>query len=289
MAVAILLLAISLLVVNLAQPPVDPLELLSLELIENRGVLRVASRGNVPLFSEKSTDARGKSAWSGFEMDIAGEIAALVLGSSEKVDFVETPFSARNFTLNRDEADCLICLSPRGYSAAYIYSEPYYTDSVVVVVPMDGAVSLGELHGEPMVAGSGGDIGAVTRQPQSSSTVNPIAHQGALTVLRNYNENQSANMVLRSYAGMQDMFADLSSGRLDAIAIESALLYRYFDPNTMRVLVHALGTIDYSVAALPENQSLIDAANIVLAQMRADGRLDALLSEYQLRDYASLQ
>lgn len=288
-AVAALLILIAMIVIALSQPPVDPLEQLSLELIEDRGVLRVGSRGNVPLFSEKKTDSRGNVTWSGLEMDIAGEIAELVLGSSEKVDFVETPFSARNFTLNKDEADCLLCLSPRGYSTAYIYSEPYYTDSVAVVVRMDGPVNLSELHGEPMVDGSGMIVGALTRQPQSSGTVNPLAHQGALTTLRSYNESQSANLIIRSYAGAQDMFADLEAGKLDAVAIETALLTQYFDPNNMRALMQAIGTIDYAVAALPENQSLITAANIVLAEMRADGRLAALLTKYELRDYATLQ
>lgn len=278
---------VALLVANLSKPPVDPLELLSLDAIQDRGGLRVASRGNVPYFSQKTTEDSGRSKWAGLEIDIAGEISQLVLGAPDRVEFAETPFSARNFALKQNQADCLICLSPRGFSDAFIYSEPYYTDSVAVVVPMDGAVNLSELHGEPMVKNSGARVGALTRRPRSSSTVNPLQHEGALTVLRAYNENQGASMYVQGYSGAHDMFQALTDGEIDAVAIEAALLPIYFDPVNMRILMRALGTVDYSVAALPENQSLIDAANILLKEMRADGRLAALYTKYDLRDYSA--
>lgn len=271
----------------ITRPKPDPLAQLTLDDIENRGALRVAVQEYVPLFSEEKTTDTGDAIRSGLEADVAHEISALIFDYPDSVDFTTTSFPLRNFMLAQDRVDCVIALSPQGYSDDFIYSNPYYTDAVAIVVLLDGATTIEQLYQSSSAnVERTSRIGALTRQPESAGTVNPLVHQGALTVLESYNKDRNAGFSVEKYADAPGMFDDLRHGDLDAIAIEAALLPLYFRDD-MRLLTNYIGTIPYSVAAMPNQQSLIDLTNIVIQNMKNQGTLAALLAKYNLKDYGS--
>lgn len=266
------------------RPKPDPLDQITLSEIEDRGALGVGVFADVPLFATRTIDPYDKQSWSGLEVDIAHELAALIFDNPDAVEFTPVEFTLRNFMLNQERVDCLIALSPQGYSDSFIYSDPYYTDAVAVIVLLDGATTIEQLYGGATNGKLGARIGALTRQPQSRSTANPLVHQGALTVLQRYNENNSADFRILTYSDAHEMFEDLRNGSLDAIAMETAFLPRYFGDD-LRLLTKHIGTIPYSVVAMPNQSSLIELVNIAIRTMKDRGVMAELLQTYGLKDY----
>lgn len=285
-AILILIALVVGIVALVLRPKPDPFEQLSVSSIEDRGALRVGTRGDVPYMSMKTEDEDGNVSWSGVEIDIARAISKQIFDDDTAVEFIETPFTLRNFMLKQDRVDCLIALSPKGYSEAMIYSDPYYTDAVAIVVMVNGPTTIDALFKGLNGSDTGGRIGALTRQPASSGTVNPVAHQGALTVLQEYNTVNNAGFTIQTFSDAPNMFNALKDGQLDAIAMEARLIPLYIEDD-MRLLNNYIGTIPYAVAALPSQESFIGYANIVIQSMKNSGELAQILSSYDISDYAN--
>lgn len=99
--------------------------------IQQRGRLVVGVSPKSPPFS--SQDAQGQ--WSGFEIDLARQLAADLLGSKEKVEFIPLTPRQRLSTLQSGTVDLVISQMTITTNRARLvdFSLGYYTDSTVIV------------------------------------------------------------------------------------------------------------------------------------------------------------
>ncbi len=260
------------------RPEPDPINDPVFDRVRERGAIRVGVRTDIPNFATQVERADGTVDWTGLETDIAREMANAIFGDPEAVDFVPVDFTTRHIKLKAGLVDVLIALSPQGYSSSFLYSEPYYTDAVVAIVLKDGPQSLTGLQGAY--------VGAITRPSGVSETT--LANQGAMTVLQTYTREHQAEIQTVAYSDAPDMFEALERERILGLAMESALLGRYFNEEKMKALPTALGALPYSVVALPGNDAYVAFASQLFAAMRADGRMARLYQRYNLTDYATV-
>ena len=251
------------LVVSLKDEP-DPLLATEMDPIYDRAVLRVGVREDVPKFCMRQGDT-----YTGIEAEIAHALAERIFSDPTKVEFVKVDFTTRGIKLKTDAIDCLIAVSPQGFSSDFVYSDAYYTDAVGIVVMAQGASSVTELSGKT--------IGSISR-------AGSLKKQGALDVLKDFNQSTKLGCTIKEYTSAPDMFGDLKNGKIDAIALESALIQLYFT-DSMRLLPDAIGTIPYAIAVMPGNKPLAKIATDMLSSMFGDTSLYALWDKYGLRDF----
>lgn|GEM_PF-1662516 len=264
-AAAIVVLAIVLAL--LLQPAPDPFETAEIAAILDRGVLRAGVREDVPSFG--FADADGNRL--GLEVDLASLLAARIFGTPE-VEFTAVNFNTMPAKLRRAQLDCCVALAQTGMSTSLVYSEPYYTDAVAIMVRLDSPY-------EQPADLAGRTIGCINRDGSNM-------RYAARNALYAFAEQQSPKCTVVEYASSADMMADLASGELDGVCMEYALLFSFFSAEAHRILPQAIGTISYSIAFQPGSEALVRVANDMIANMRADGSLDALLAKWSLEDYA---
>lgn len=252
-------------------PTYDPLKSEGIQPLINQGMLRVGVRDNVEKFSTLEGER-----YSGFEDDLARKISGKIFGENAITEFVTVNNAMRNIMLSQNQIDCLIAVSPQNYSSSFIYSEPYYEDIVVMVVKKGAYKSIDDLIYL--------NIGALNR-PSSTTLTN----KGALTVLQNFKTTREYGvMVITSYSSIDNMFEALESDRIQAVAIENALLTEYYDENKMDVLPEAIGIVPYSIAAKTDQVDFINLCNQVIAELKESGEMDEMLARWNLTDYTKI-
>lgn len=251
----------------LLQPGPDPFETAEVAAILDRGVLRVGVREDVPSFGY--TDADGNRA--GLEVDLASLLAERIFGTPN-VEFTTVNFNTMPARLRRAQLDSCLALAQTGMSTSLVYSHPYYTDAVAIMVRADSPYQMPEdLDGRT--------IGCINRDGSNM-------RYAARNALNAFASEQDPKCTVVEYASSADMMADLASGELDGVCMEYALLFSYFSGEAHRILPQAIGTISYSIAFQPGSEALVEIANDLIDQMRADGSLDALLAKWSLEDYS---
>lgn len=73
----------------------------------------------------------------------------------------------------------------------------------------------------------------------------------------------------------------LASGKLDCVIIDSDPAKNYVAANTgLTILESAYAEEDYAIVVSKDNPELLDAINAALAEMKADGTIDAIVAKY---------
>lgn len=277
-AVALALMLIIFLFV-LLRPGYDPLSEASMQPILNREILRVGVRTDIERFSyEEETGV-----YNGLEDDIARSLAKKIFGDDYLLQFEPVNPATRHIKLKDKQVDCVIAISPQNFRAEYIYSVPYYTDAVAVVVHSKSKFqSFDQFEGMW--------IGALTYPPANSSMYHSassqtLIHEGAATVLQQFIASYGYQIGIRRYSSLPDMIEALENNEISAIAIENALLREYYSRTNMRVMPAAIGTVPYSIAIPADNPALVEIANRMITEMRESGELNALLDKWNLLDY----
>ncbi|MPN44358.1 Major cell-binding factor [bioreactor metagenome] len=174
--------------------------------------------------------------------------------------------------LKNGTLDCCIALAQDGMSTALVYSDPYYTDAVAIMVMSSSSYqSPSDLAGRT--------IGCVNRDGTNM-------RYAARNALNEFANAQGPKCTVVEYSSSSDMIADLAKGKLDGVCMEYSLLFSYYSADTHRILPQAIGTISYSIAFRPGSEYLVQIANDMIKEMRADGSLDALLAKWSLEDYS---
>lgn len=268
---AALLLTLVIILVSITRPEVDYRTFSEMDPIRSRDALRVAVLEDVPRFASVSEEKERE----GLEIELAHMLAEYILGDQSKVDFVPCSLTSRAARLRLDYADCVIALYQQGSSSSFVFSEPYYTDAVGLLVSADGEISaLSQLQGHT--------VGVLSGQFDRSGYT---ARRGAFDVLNDYNKNSHSNLEVKTYTSVPDMLEDLRAGRIAAAAMENALIEKYYDAS-LAVLGEGIGTISYSVALRAGNEPLLQLVNELIRQAREDGRLDSLCEKWGLTDYS---
>ena len=257
----LLIAAIVLLTSRGAQDPMDSQEIAE---ILDRGALRSGVRVDVPSFG--TTDENGNHA--GLEADLLRLLSQEVFGT-ESVEFTVVNYNTLSSSLRTGSLDVAAALYQQGLSTSLVYSEPYYTDAIALMVLRDSPYTATEQLKEAT-------IGCINRD---GTNMRYIARNAAYELV-----GSTGSVV--EYSGVPDMLEDLSAGRIDAVCMEYALLYSYYSENTHRILPEAIDTVSYSFVFSPGSSQLAKVANAMLERMKNDGSLDALIAKWNLSDYS---
>jgi polar amino acid transport system substrate-binding protein len=86
---------------------------------------------------------------------------------------------------------------------------------------------------------------------------------------------------VQQYKKGSEAILELLNGKLDAVVIDDQPAKKFVEQNTgLKVIDEALTEEQYAVAVSKGNKELLAAVNEVIAELKANGKFDALLAEY---------
>ena len=194
----------------------------------------------------------------GFELDIAREIAKVL--DMEDV-FVQNQWDGLIPGLERNDYDIAINgleITPDRLENIN-FSKPYYItfEQIVVRSNQKDVKNLEELKGK--------NVGAL----KYSLAEKILVEFGGINV--------------RSYEGEVNSFADLETGRLDAVLVDApiALYYASLNPK-FKLSGEPVGEIVYGIAIKQSDTVLLNKINFALTQIINNGRLREILEDWNL-------
>ncbi len=265
-AVGVLVIALALIII--LRPGPDPYKSAEIAIIRDRGALRIGVREDVPSFGYVDSDGNRL----GLEVDLGTLLSKQIFGTPE-VEFTAVNFNTMPAKLRTSQLDGCIALAQTGMSTSLLYSDPYYTDAVAIMV-----LSSSSYSSPSDIAGL--TIGCINRDGTNM-------RYSARNALQSFANEQNPKCTIVEYSSSSDMISDLTNGKLSGVCMEYSLLYSYYSANTHRILPQAIGTISYSIALPPSSDALLEIANEMIRDIRADGTLSSLLEKWSLEDFSS--
>jgi polar amino acid transport system substrate-binding protein len=228
----------------------------ALERIRTRGSLRWGGdmQGGEPyVFQDPAEGAR----LIGFEQEIADGLARRL---GVRAEFVQNDWLTLVPSLERGDTDIVMNgleVTPARL-ARVAFSRPYYRfrETLVVRREQTGVETLDDLAGRRV-----GTLGGT------------LAHE----TLR---ARPEIELVL--YEGVDEPYADLEQGRIDAVLLDHVIADRYGLPRPSLRKVADVGQGVYAIAARPDEPELVTALDEALEDMRATGELEAILRRWRL-------
>ncbi len=176
------------------------------------------------------------------DMEFDGLIAAVSTG---KVDMVAAGMTANDE--RRQSVD---------------FSDTYFTASQVMVVAPDNA-----------------DI-TTAEDLKNDKTVGVVLGYTGDSIVTD-NLQLAEDKIVRANRGL-DIVQDVKNGKLDAVVIDSATGKALAENNGLKVIedAEAFEAEEYAIAVKKGNTELLEKINTVLAEMKANGEIDALAVQY---------
>ncbi len=250
-AVVLAAIALAVLVFN---PEPMLLESAEIKSIENRGVLRVGVRTDMPGLGFDG---------EGLEVELANRLVSYILPDWDLASALElVPVTAKTVTAKLDDGsiDVAICMMRKdGYSSC-VYSGTYYVDPVWV------AVKAGE-EGRSI---DGMSIGYVKGTPGE-------------TALKAYTEaNRDRGISISAFASYPDMLEALDKGVVEGISLTGAHYIRYREEHGLNMQGTTLGTVNYAIASSTDSPALVQIADMMIYDMMESGELKSMIERHGL-------
>ena len=222
--------------------------------------IRFATEATYPPF--EYLDASGKI--KGFDIDLANALCAQM---KVQCEFSNQTFQSLIPSLKLGKFDAVIStlnITPEREKQV-AFTHPYYLPSGSFVGLTDKHYSLSNLTGKT--------IGV-----QQSST------------FEKYLQDKFGDKItIKTYAGIQDTFLDLASGRVDLVLADTPIAQEWLqrDNNSKQYSVidkpffdaHYFGT-GYGIAVNQRNKELLTALNKALADVKANGTYTKIFNQY---------
>jgi putative glutamine transport system substrate-binding protein len=229
--------------------------------IVDRGVLRVGTKVDVPNFGYQNPET---GEMEGLEIDIAKELAKRLLGDENKITTTGVTAQTRGPLLDNNEVDMIIATFTitEERKKSYNFTDPYYTDAIGFLVKKDSGInSVKDLDGKTI---------GVAQSATTKDAIIEKAKEWGITV--NFSE----------YASYPEINAALASGRVDAFSVDKSILMGYVNETT-KILEEGFKPQEYGIATKFDNKDLAEYVNNFIAEIKADGTLDALLAKWNLK------
>lgn len=228
--------------------------------IVDRGVLKVGVKVDVPNFGYQNPETNEVE---GFEIDLAKAIAKEMFGDENKIETQAVTAKTRGPLLDSGEVDAVIATFTitDERKLSYNFSTPYYTDAVGLLVKKDGGYkSLKDLDGKT--------IGVA----QSATSKDAIQAEA---------EKLGIQVKFLEFASYPEIKTALTSGRVDAFAVDRSILAGYVDDQT-EILPDKFNPQDYGIAIKLDNKELAEYVDGIIVEMKDSGELDKLKSKWDL-------
>lgn len=208
--------------------------------------------------------------FAGIDVEIAAEACRRM---GYEAVFREIPWQNKDALLEQDTVDCLWgCFSMTGREDRYCWAGPYMYSRQTVVVRSDSDITaLSDLNGRRVAVQAGS-------KPEE-------------LLLNHQVEGVEQVMNVYSFASMDEVFAALSKGYVDACAGHETAYRSFIDSHSgsYRVLEQELLRVAVGVAFDKDTDSAIPAQlSAVLQEMAGDGSIAEILTKYGVDAEAAL-
>ena len=232
----------------------------SVQAIKDAGVLRVGVKNDVPGLSLQDSATRE---YEGMEVDLAYALAERLGLSKDDVELQTVTAATRGQLLDDGVLDAVIAtftITPER-AQQWNFSDPYYQDSVGLLVNQSSGIDgLAALDGKKI-----GVLEAATTRDE----VQAAADKAGISV------------EIVEFPAYADIQAALESGQVDAFATNKTILAGYTTDGSV-VLPDDLAPQDFGIATRKGTDDLTTLINGMLAEMKANGDLDALVKKWKL-------
>jgi putative glutamine transport system substrate-binding protein len=236
---------------------VDP----AIQAIKDAGVLKVGVKQDVPGFGYLNPKT---NEYEGLEIDLAHKLAGQILDDESKVDFTSVTAETRGTLLDNGQIDMVIAtftIKPERQEQ-WNFSDPYYQDSVgLLVETKNNFTDLKSLDGKTV-----GVAQAATSKDAVQEEADKLGIKLKFTEYQTYPEISTA----------------LKSGKIDAFSVDRSILAGYLDSSRV-ILPDSFSPQDYGIATKKDNTGLADFVNQFVNEIKGNGELDTLLTEYKLK------
>ena len=196
----------------------------------------------------------------GFDIDIAKEITAIILGDASKVEFKEVTSKTRIPLLNNGEIDAIV--------ATMTISEERKKEVDFSDVYFEAGQSLLVKKGSPIKSIE--DLDASTKV---------IAVKGS-TSAQNIREKAPEAQVLE-FENYAEAFTALKAGQGDTLTTDDSILYGMASEDSNYELVGGQFTEEpYGIAMKKGSEDLVKAINDALAELKENGKYDEIYKKW---------
>ena len=196
----------------------------------------------------------------GFDIDIAKEITAIILGDASKVEFKEVTSKTRIPLLNNGEIDAIV--------ATMTISEERKKEVDFSDVYFEAGQSLLVKKGSPIKSIE--DLDASTKV---------IAVKGS-TSAQNIREKAPDAQVLE-FENYAEAFTALKAGQGDTLTTDDSILYGMASEDSNYELVGGQFTEEpYGIAMKKGSDDLVKAVNDALAELKENGKYDEIYKKW---------
>ncbi len=229
----------------------------TLDTVKQRGRLIAGVKADFPPFG--FIDEHGQRV--GFDIDIAREIARVILGSPDKVELVTVTSANRIPMLQTNQIDIVIASMTitAARKETIDFAVPYFCSGHLILVKRDNTAiaKFADLNGKRVatVQGATGDRVTALLAPQAQRTT--------------FGQNSEALLALKE-------------GRADAFVQDDVLLLAFAkqDPSLKVVGWPPQMPGPYGMGVRKGDQDLLAAVNVALAQIRAKGIMGQLFNKW---------
>lgn len=235
--------------------------------------LRVGARTDVVGFSSYNTE---KGVWSGFEIDLARQLAEDL--KYDSVEFIAVDVHSRESKLKSGEVDCVIALYTitDARSDNLHFSPDYFTGSIRVLIEKSTMFkALRDLKGYT--------VGVITDTTAAQSLTTLF---DSLNIATDYSESSfetgKAEVHFTDFMNMDDLIYALELGDIDAACADYSTLHGYLTQER-QFLPGKYPPSKYGIATLPENP-LNERIDQLISQYKEDGTLSSLITKWDLEE-----
>lgn len=217
----------------------------------NAGKLTMSTNAAFPPY-EMTTDDGG---FEGIDIEIAGAIAAK-LGLELQIDDMD--FDAALLAVQNGKSDIVMAgvTVTDDRKAVMDFSDSYSTGVQVVIVKEGSDVTIDNL-GDQMIGTQRGTTGYIYCSDDYGDD-HVVAYDTGITAVQ-----------------------ALLNGQVDCVVIDSAPAAEFVANNAgLQILDTEYVTEDYAIGIGKGNTALLDAVNGALAELKADGTIDSIVSKY---------
>ena len=138
------------------------------------------------------------------------------------------------------------------------FSEPYAKAVQVIIVPDDSKIK------------SVGDLSSKTKIGVQEGTTGQI-----------YCEDDYGAEAVTKYKKTNEAISDLSAGRLDCVVLDSEPAKSYVESSTgLKILDSEYVEEEYAICISKDNEELLGEVNDALKELKDDGTIDEIISQY---------
>ncbi len=236
-----------------------------------RGILKAGVRDDIMNFGYLN-ETTGK--YYGLEIDIAAEMAERM--GYAGVEYVTVTPDTRKDMLLDGEVDCIIAT----YSIAetreenFDFSDPYYTDSTVVVVEKSTLInSIEELRGLNI-----GTMAGSNASPLLATKLYELGIIGEEVISNTDTFTQYDGVSVTKAASYQELDVLLEQGLVDAACMDRCIAATYMDDDR-KFLETNIAEQNYGVAT--QKDSVLSAeVSETIRQMLDDGTIDTMIDKW---------